>query len=329
MATLSAKFPTLADWANFLDPDGKAATVVEILSQTNPILTDMVTLEANNVTTHKSVIRTGLPSGTWRKLYQGVDASKSTRATVEDSIGMLEARSEVDKDLAELNGLESAFRLDEAQAHLEGMNQTMASTLFYGDATTEPEKFTGLAPRYSSLSAGNAQNIIDGGGTGSDNMSVWLVVWGKNTIHGIFPKGSKAGLTQEDLGLADAFDSSSRRYRAYMEHFQWKCGIALRDWRYVVRICNIDASNLVAESSAADVIKLMTKAAHRIPNMAMGKACFYVNRTLNEMLDIQAQGKATYTLMTGNDAAGQPMTSFRGIPIRSCDALLSTEARVT
>jgi len=329
MATLSAKFPTLADWANFLDPDGKAATVVEILSQTNPILTDMVTLEANNVTTHKSVIRTGLPSGTWRKLYQGVDASKSTRATVEDGIGMLEARSEVDKDLAELNGLESAFRLDEAQAHLEGMNQTMASTLFYGDSTTEPEKFTGLAPRYSSLSAGNAQNIIDGGGTGSDNMSVWLVVWGKNTIHGIFPKGSKAGLTQEDLGLADAFDSSSRRYRAYMEHFQWKCGIALRDWRYVVRICNIDASNLVAESSAADVIKLMTKAAHRIPNMAMGKACFYVNPTLNEMLDIQAQGKATYTLMTGNDAAGQPMTSFRGIPIRSCDALLSTEARVT
>jgi hypothetical protein len=329
MATLSAKFPTLADWANFLDPDGKAATVVEILSQTNPILTDMVTLEANNVTTHKSVIRTGLPSGTWRKLYQGVDASKSTRATVEDGIGMLEARSEVDKDLAELNGLESAFRLDEAQAHLEGMNQTMASTLFYGDSTTEPEKFTGLAPRYSSLSAGNAQNIIDGGGTGSDNMSVWLVVWGKNTIHGIFPKGSKAGLTQEDLGLADAFDSSSRRYRAYMEHFQWKCGIALRDWRYVVRICNIDASNLVAESSAADVIKLMTKAVHRIPNMAMGKACFYVNPTLNEMLDIQAQGKATYTLMTGNDAAGQPMTSFRGIPIRSCDALLSTEARVT
>jgi len=329
MATLSAKFPTLQDWANHLDPDGKSAAVVEILSQTNPILTDMIVMEANNITTHKSVIRTGLPSATWRKLYQGIDPSKSTRATVEDSIGMLEARSEVDKDLAELNGLQSSFRLDEAQAHLEGMNQTMASTLFYGDATTEPEKFTGLAPRYSSLSAGNAQNIIDGGGTGSDNMSVWLVVWGKNTIHGIFPKGSKAGLTQEDLGLDDAYDSSSRPYRAYKEYFQWKCGIALRDWRYVVRICNIDASNLVAESSAADVIKLMTKAAHRIPNMAMGKACFYVNRTLNEMLDIQAQGKATYTLMTGNDAAGQPMTSFRGIPIRSCDALLSTEARVT
>jgi hypothetical protein len=32
-------------------------------------------------------------------------------------------------------------------------------------------------------------------------------------------------------GLAHARDQ---------ERFQWKGGIALKDWRYVVRICNID-----------------------------------------------------------------------------------------
>lgn len=329
MATLTATKPTLLDWAKFLDPDGKAAIIAELLAQTNSILQDLVTIEANAPTFHRSSIRTGLPSSIWRKLYQGVPVSKSTRAQVDDAIGMLHARSEIDKELAELNGLESQFRMDEASTFIESMNQTMATTLFYGDASVDPEKFTGLAPRYNSLSAGNAQNIIDAGGSGSDNTSIWLVGWGKQTIHGIFPKGSKAGLSQQDLGEIDCFDSSNNRYRGYAEIFNWKQGLVLKDWQYVVRICNIDVSNLVSESSAADLIKLMIKALHRIKNPSMVNLAFYCNRTVAQMLDIQAQNKAAYTLTTGNDAFGRPVTMMRGIPIRSCDAILSTEARIT
>jgi hypothetical protein len=126
------------------------------------------------------------------------------------------------------------------------MNQTMAQTLFYGNTAVNPERFMGLAPRFSAISgADNAQNIIDAGGTGSDNTSVWLVVWGTNTVFGIYPKGSKAGLFHEDLGLIDAFDANNNRYRAYADRWQWKCGLHVKDWRYVVRICNIDVSDLV------------------------------------------------------------------------------------
>lgn len=332
MAQLTANVPTLIDVAKRLDPDGKIADIAEMLTQTNEILADMPWLEGNLPTGHRTTVRTGLPSVAWRLLNGGVTPSKSTTAQIDEQCGMLEAYSEVDVELARLNGNDAAFRLSEAQAFLESMNQEMAQTLFYGNSGSAPEEFTGLAARYSSLSANNAQNIVTGGGSGSDNTSIWLINWGRNTVHGIYPKGSTAGLSHKDLGevtVENANGIGGARMQAFRDHWQWKCGIALRDWRYAVRIANIDVSNLVAESSAADLIKLMIKAMHRIPAMGMGKPVFYMNRTAYQMLDIQAQNKATYTLQTGNDAAGNPMISFRGIPIRKCDQILETEATVS
>lgn len=333
MAALGANVLTLADWAKRLDPEGKVPTIVELLSQTNELLLDMGWKEGNLPTGHRTTVRTGLPTAAWRLLNQGVQPSKSTTAQIDEACGMLEAWSEVDKDLAELNGNSAAFRLSEAQAFIEAMNQEMAQTLFYGNSGVAPEEFTGLAARYSSLSAANGQNIVSGSGSGSDNSSIYLICWGENTVHGIFPKGSKAGLVHEDHGLVTVETTAGiagTRMRAYQDQWQWKCGIALRDWRYVVRIPNIDISNLVAKSSAADLIELMIKALHRLPSMRMGKCVFYMNRTVFQMLDIQRRddvisgGGLTYQMV---DGILQP--SFRGVPIRICDALLETEAAVS
>lgn len=335
---------TLLDFAKTLDPNGNVARVIEMLGQSNEILTDMRWLEGNLPTGHRSTIRTGLPSTTWRQLYGGVAPSKSLRAQVDDSIGMLEARSEVDKDLATLNNNAAAFRLSEAQAFLEAMNQEMVQTIIYGNTAVNPERFTGLAARYSSLGAVNGANIIDAGGVGSDNTSIWLTVWGENTCHGIFPKGSKAGLLQEDLGEIDAFDGSNNRYRALAERYQWKGGIALRDWRYVVRIANIDVSDLVAQSgtqastAATAVIKVMIKAMQRIPFMGMGSPVFYTNRTVKEMLAIAAMDKSNAAMgiqpaaqqfgAVSPGSTGNGTMTFLGVPVRTVDRILETEARV-
>lgn len=331
MATLpKAGAVTLLDIAKTMDPDGKPAHVIELLSQTNEVLTDMTFIEGNLPTGHRSTIRTGLPTAIWRQLYQGVPPSKSIRAQVDDTCGMLEARSEVDKDLADLNGNSAAFRLSEAQAFLEAMNQTMAQTLFYGDTSVNPERFLGLSPRYSSSTALNGQNVIKMGGSSNANNSIWLVVWGPNTITGIYPKGSTAGLIHQDLGEIDAFDSSNNRFRALADRWQWKCGIAVRDWRYAVRICNIDQTGILADTTGATVkiLEAMMKATARIPAMGMGKPVFYVNRTISEMLKIQAMNKSANAL--GLEAGmNQVANSFLGIPIRMVDQLLSTEANVS
>jgi len=333
MATLANTALTLADWAKRTDPEGRVPVVAELLSQTNEILEDAVFMEGNLPTGHRVVIRTGLPTVYWRALNQGIPNSKSTTAQVDESCGILEARSEVDKDLAELNGNTGAFRLSEDQAFLEAMNQTQAQTMFYGNPSTDPKQYLGLATRYGTISgAGNAANIIDAGGTGTDNTSIYLVVWGENTVFCPFPKGSKAGLMHNDLGEQTVYNGDGTRLQALATQYQWKNGLVVKDWRYVVRICNIDVSNLTGESSAADLIKLMSRALDRIPNLGFGRPVFYMNRTVYSMLRIQALAKSQNVLAVekGLNQFGTAASwmSFEGVPLRKVDALLNTEARV-
>lgn len=333
MAELSSNVLTLADAAKMRDPDGKTAAIVELLGQTNDVLSDMLWAEGNLPTGHRISQRTSLPSVYWRQINEGVSPSKSTSAQVDEQCGMLEAYSEVDQALAELNGNTASFRLAEASAFLESMSQEFTGTLFYGNTATAPEEFKGFAPRYSSLSGNYAENVINGGGTGSDNSSIWLVVWGQNTVSGIYPKGSKAGLQHEDLGLVTVETTAGiagNRMRAYQDHWVWKCGLAVKDWRYIVRIPNIDISNLVAKSNAADLVELMIKATHRVPGFNVGKPVFYMNRSCFQMLDIQRRddvisgGSLSYDMVDGKRV---PM--FRGIPIRIVDQLTESEAALT
>ena len=198
MATLASSALTLGEWATRLDPGGKPAAVIELLGQTNEMLTDMLWMQCNDGAGHKTTIRTGLPAATWRLLNYGVQKSKSTTAQVRDATGMLESYSDIDKALADLNGNTAEFRMGEDMAFIEAMNQGQQQTIVYGSTAQNPERFTGLGPRFSSLTANNGVNIVDAGGSGSTTPSIWLVGWGQNTVHGLFPKGSKAGLQVPD-----------------------------------------------------------------------------------------------------------------------------------
>ncbi len=346
MATIGGTALTLTDWGKRMDDDGKVARIVNILSQTNEVLDDMLWVEGNLPTGHKTTVRTGLPSAYWRLLNMGIPTGKSTTAQITDACGMLEAYSQLDKDLAELNGNSDEFRLSEDLAFLEGMNQQMASQLFYGNTTANPQGFNGLAQRYPSVSTATAQtanNVIDAGGTGSTNTSVWVVSWGPNTVHGIFPKGRLAGLQMRNLGEEPAYDANNNQYRALKTHFKWDAGLVVRDWRYAVRVANIDVTTL-SGATPPDLIKLLIRALHRLPTapvkasnvqrtdapdggMIVGTTAIYCNRAVGAWLDIQATNK-TNMLLRIDEFAGKPVTSFRGVPIRTVDALLNTEARV-
>ena len=329
MATLSANNPTLIDVASRLDPNLNIDKIVELLAATNPVLNDMTFMEGNLPTGHKTTVRTGLPGVTWRKLYGGVQPSKSTTAQVTDSCGMLEAYAEVDKALADLNGNAAAFRLSEDKAFIEAMSQEMAQTLFYGNESTEPEAFTGFAPRFNSLSAQNADNIVDAGGTSTDNTSIWLVVWGPNTCHGIYPKGSTGGVQMRDLGevTVENVDGASGRAQMYRSHYRWDCGLTVRDWRYIVRIANIDVSDLTTLANTKNLITWMIQAAERIPSFGAGRAAFYCNRNIREKLRLGILEKIS-TNLTFETVAGKRVMMFDEIPVVRTDAILSTEAAV-
>lgn len=332
MVALATTHPTLLDLARRTDPSGRIADIVEMLNETNEVLLDMSWTEGNLTTGHRTTVRTGIPTPTWRKLYGGVQPTKSTTQQVTDNCGMLEAYAEVDKALADLNGNTAEFRMSEDRPHVEGMNQEAASTIFYGDQAIHPERFTGLVPRFNSLSAQNQENIVRGGGSGTDNASIWLCVWGPNTGFGIVPKGSQAGLQMEDKGQVtiENVDGAGGRMEAYRSHYRWDMGLTVRDWRYFVRIANIDRSALTADASTgANLPDLMFEAMERIPNMGMGNAVFYMDRGLRTKLRQQLSNATGNSTLMVKDVGGVATTMFQdSIPIRRVDVLSADEALV-
>jgi hypothetical protein len=328
MATIGTAV-TLLDVAKRMDPGGSIDAIAEVLAQKNELIEDMLWMEGNLPTGCRVTIRTGLPEIYFRLLNQGVLPSKSTTVQVDEGTSIMEARGQIDKDVADLNGNTAAFRASENAPFLESHAQTLARTMWYGNTGLDPEQFTGFAPRFSDDSGpANAENIINGGGVGSDNTSIWLIGWGANSAYGVYPKGSKGGLDHQDLGLQDAFDSNTppRRYRAYMDWYQQKPGLCVKDWRYVVRIANIDVSNLVAETSAADLLELMAVAVDKVPAMD-AKFSFYCSRTVRTMLRIQCMNRPNVYLNLGQEE-GRRKLQFDDIPIKLSDQLLHTEAAI-
>lgn len=329
MATIGDTNPTIHDVARRLDPKGKIAKIVEMLNNTNEILDDMTVMEGNLPTGHRTTVRTGLPTSTWRAYNEGVPQSKSRTAQATWATGMLESYAEVDKALADLNGNSAQFRMSEDKPFLESMNQEMAQTLFYG-AKSSPKEFVGLSSIYSTKSTDDTEagyNILDGGGTGSDNTSIWLVVWSPETLFGIYPQGSRAGWQHSDKGQQTLLDASGNKYEGYRTHYKWDNGLVVKDHRYAVRIANIDMSALLA-GTGADLIELMIEASEMIPNLGAGRAAFYMRRKVRTALRNQIRTDTNVNL-TFDTVAGKKVMSFDEIPVRRCDELLLTEAQVT
>jgi len=352
MATLATYSATYADWARSRDPDGSTADIIEILSQTNQMLMDMLVIEGNLPTGHQHTIRTGLPSATWRQFNAGVQPTKSTTAQITDTCGMLETYSDVDKAIADLNGNTAEWRLQEDMAFMEGMNQQMASAYIYSNSLSTPNQIMGLTPRFNTTSTSTAQsanNVINAGGTGSTNTSIWVVVWGPRKTHGVIPKGSNtAGLVSQDLGEQTLYQTVSATAGAtmlqvYRRHYKWVTGLSVADWRYVVRICNIDVTQLLT-GNAPNLFNALIRAVNKLPTApssasnvqqtdaprgdVMGQTTIYCNRVINTYLHIQAANKAN-AFLTMREYAGMPIPSFLGIPIRTMDALLNTETAVS
>jgi len=336
MATLGSSYVDLIDVMKQQDPNGSIATVIELLKQTNPVLDDAIAMECNKGGSHLHTTRTGLPSVSWGALYKGITQSKSTTQQVEDTTGFLEGLATIDERLLKLSKNKAAVRLNEAMSYIEAMNQEMATGIFYHDTATTPEKFKGLSARYSALGGGGSGNqIIDAGGIGTDNTSIWFVTWGDRFTHLLYPEGTQAGLQREDMGRQRVLDASNNPYYVEEEKFTWHVGCAVKDWRFNSRIANVDVSNMQAGSVA--LYDFMRKAYYKLQSRLRrsdasgGRQAIYCNRDVLEALDaLSTNGGAadSFVRLKPAEIEGQEVMTYRGIPIRETDAILNTEARV-
>lgn len=331
MATLGSTYVDLIDIYKSQDGKGDMVEVIEMLTQMNPILEDAIAQECNQGTTHLHTVRGGLPALTWGKLYKGIPQSKSTKSQVTDTTGFVEGLSTIDKRVLEISKNKAGVRLSEATSFLEAMSQEVAEKMFYGNSADAPEEFMGLAPRFNLTTAANGGQIIDAGGIGADNTSIWFVTWGDSQCHLLYPEGTMAGVKREDKGEQRVTDGDGNPYYVMEELFTHHIGLAVKDWRYVARIANIDVSLMQAGSVA--LYDFMRKAYYKLHNrkVAGGRLAIYCNRDVLEALDALATNAGasdSFIRLKPMEIEGKEVMTYRGIPIRETDAILNTEDRV-
>jgi hypothetical protein len=341
MAVQASGVATLLDVLATMAPDGKQMDIGEVLTQQNELLEDMTWREGNTVTGHRDAVRTSLPTPSFRAINEGVPVTKSGSTPIEETAALLEDFSRVDRELAILSGDVNAYRLREAKPHIIGMGHKMAQTVFYGNANIDPKGFTGLAPRYNSLPGGASNagtNVIDAGGTGSNNRSIWLIKWDPDTITGIFPKGTAGGLDHEDAtnasgtgahgfpAAAALADASGNKFMGYEDHWIWRCGLMVKDWRYAVRIANIDPTLLTLSATTGPNLQDLLIQAQELIEDSAG-AVFYMPRSLRAYFRRQMVEKKN-AFLSWDEIGGKRVMTFGEAPIRRTDALNVAEARV-
>lgn len=317
---------TLAELEDFYKGQ-PAGDIIELMNQTNDILDDVPWMESNQSDGHLTRIRTGLPEVYWRRLYQGTPPSKSQWSQVKEGCGILEALMELDVEETKLYADKlNAFRMSESKAFTEAMRQKVAKTLFYGDNNVTPDEFNGLSMRYPGKTS---PHVVDAGGTGAKCTSMWLVSWGAQTVHGLYPKGSQGGFEHKDMGEYVTNDDNGRKFEVLGDKYNWRCGLTVRDWRGVVRIANIDTTKLglsYGKSGFVDLQKLTIMAKNMMPEMMRSKAIWYCNQDVMTALEMQAIDPKGVHLTYGEffDSKGVPI--LHGRPVRQCDAIISTES---
>lgn len=340
MSTLSTTRPTLIDHARAFN-DGKILSVANIIQQYYEILDDIPWFEANQATGHVMGIQTSRPAPSFRQLNEGVVPSKATVGQLTEGIALMENRNQIDVKLASLNGATAAYRMSQDKQMIEAFSEQLATTLISGDAALNPSQFNGIYSRYFSLGTTytTSAQMIDAGGTGSDNTSIILIDWGPNKVYGIYPKGSKAGLEYNDLGIQQITSDSSTgaRLSVYESQMCWSVGLAVNDYRRVVRICNIDVSNLLTagdtSDTSANIEKLMIRALGKLPPGSVNPV-FYCNETVQTMLayKIYAKGSSLVSWREIKDTPvfrPNPVLHFQNVPVRRVDAIGSAESQIT
>jgi hypothetical protein len=328
MATIAdTGFPNIVNVAKRLTPTGAIEQdIAEVLNKNLELLEDIPWIEGNLPTGHRITSRNALPSMSWRKLNQGLDPVKSETLQYDETCGILEAHSKIDVDVADLNGNTAAFRMSEDKAFIEAMSQEFARALFYESVTTNPERIHGLASRYAQSSGYTASSYVLPKGTlsGTNCESVWLVTWEEGKIFGIYPKGSKAGLSREDLGRVYAPDANSKQLLVYASRYQWKPGLAVKDYRYGCRMQwdPDDSSNFPDTGKNMYLyMQQMLGTVYRVtPNTR-----FYMSRTSFNKLSAQLASNSA-NFLEYVEAGKRRVPSFLGVPVRVTDALVGESA---
>jgi hypothetical protein len=325
---------SLLDLLKYMDPsNGRLLFVAEVLSRKSPVIKEAPILEANQALTHIGTRTTSLPTVGKRAINDGVTYQAHKEQQITAPMSLFETMSKVDEEIIKLAGSNAAgVRQRKDAAFIEAITQAVEEEIFYGSLGDDDLGFNGLATLFASTSTypnGDSTwyyNVLSGGGSGSDTTSIWLIEWGADKVHLIYPKGTKAGIEVNDMGkqLVSGVTTSTQ-YVAYVTQFKWRCGLFVSDERCVQRIANVETSGTSNTFDDDDLITMI----NRLPDMGENPMTrIYVNRTIRTQMDIKVKDKNNVNYTSGTDAFGKPTLQFRGIPVQVADQIVNTETAI-
>lgn len=310
---------------------GNTAVIAELLNEYNELTIDAPTTEANDVYSHLYTKRTHLPTIGYRNINEGATKSSSKTIQVREPITLLEVWAEIDEQLIDHEPSPAAARQNELVTFIEAGAQAFAEKVFYGrksGTNGDARQFEGLATRFGALANANVSQGAVPGTTANAMSSVWMIEWGMDTAHLVYPKGAATvGLSEQDMGKMRVTDASNNPFMAYVNQMKWEYGLVIKDDRAVQRICNLETGDDTENFVASANVRVLVKAKNQLTRMGRN-AVIYCNRETKATFDIYAMEKANGFYYQQN-ITGAPLTTFQGIPIRMVEQLLNTEAILT
>jgi hypothetical protein len=329
MATLGTSVMNADDIKKMVGPDGLMLNIVETLFLDNQILNDVVWKEGNLPTGNVTGVRTSIPRPAIRILNQGGNRSKSTYKQITDTCCILEDNSEVDEEVLALAPNKEKARASDVVGHAEGFRESVADMFFYGNTDANDGEFNGLDVRYNATSATKTdpgyQVVLDTG-SGSVNTSAYIIDWGDRGVVGIFPKGSQAGLQTRDEGRIRVEDTNNNPYYAWCTNMKWKVGLAVENYRKIARVANIDTTAATLAANTTLLSRLVT-AKNRL--YMPSNPVMYVNEAIYTFLELKLTDVGNQYVTQYTAMGKTPQLYFKGIPVRKCDSILSTEATIS
>ncbi|MBP2638218.1 MAG: hypothetical protein H6Q72_4125 [Firmicutes bacterium] len=324
---------TWKDYASQKDANGMAAKVIDILAERNDIIDDMFVVPGNKEYGLQTTQQATDPTVTIRGVNEGATGTKGTFKQLKVEAALFTALGLVDKELVNAAEDKAGFRANVNRPYIGAMGKKLAYQLFKGSKADDAQAFNGLETFYSSTSKEDfGDYVLTADGTGTDNRSIWLIDWGEDSCCAFYPKNTEVGLQHKDYGEELIKLDDGSYWPAYRDLWEWRAGIAVRNYKKVIRIANIDASALSAagqtSDTSADLLNLMIEAIETIPDLSP-RARFYTGRKVKTAFVKKAINKTNAFLTMEEMANKRVSPAFLGVPIRLCEVLDADEDLVS
>lgn len=335
---------TYLDFVKGLDPKGNFAhRIVELVAKKVEMLDDMTVIAANNGTSLQTTVRTETPKPVWTTYYGGIPSNKGSKAKIKVSTGMMATKILVAKKLYDEAKDKDAVLEDEISQNIAGMRNELANMLIYGKLAENPLGFNGFMKHYDAYDNGGTEDtdsahyVLNALGVSGDTAaktklgSILLVGWSPNTITAFHPENHPTGgIEKSDKRVTDIPDpdiGGDATYEAYLQYLYWNLGLAVRDYRYGGRICNIQRDKMLTKTYEGAYVELIDRLSQRVLDDDV-KQAFYMDKGMWENVCVLFSRLTRANAITFQHVEGRKEKRLFGIPVRIMDSMKVNEAEV-